>query len=136
MQFAMDMVDSDVLEPANQITDAEDRLRFILDRQVGMSDHVKSITILAEEGAALNGHDRGAIIDHKRKYFACAATLQELKDEGKLRDLDVSVATLNLFAMVLGQARWYHLHVKLSAEEVAEQSVRLLLEGLLAPGIR
>ena len=132
MQYAMDMVDSQVLEPASQIADAEQRLRFILIRHAGMTDHVKAITILAEEVAALNEQDRQSIVNRKRRYIDCVrSTLQELSDEGKLRDLDVSVATLNLFAMVLGLARWYRPNGKLSAMAVAEQTASLLLGGLL-----
>ncbi len=134
MQFAMDMVDSMVLEPASQIADAEERLRFILSRHAGMTEHVTSLTVLADEVAALNVRDRELIIARKRRYFDFVrGTLQTLSDEGKLRDLDVSVATLNLFAMVLGLARWYRPNGKLSAEEVADQTARLLLEGLLRP---
>jgi AcrR family transcriptional regulator len=134
MQFAMDVVDCQVLEPASQIVDAEQRLRFILTRHAGMTDQVKAITILAEEVAALNERDRETIIARKRQYFDCVRnTLQELSAEGKLRDLDVSVATLNLFAMVLGLARWYRPDGKLSAEAIAEQTAKLLLEGLLRP---
>ncbi len=134
MQFAMDMVDSSVLEPASQIADAETRLRFILTRHAGMTDHVKAITILADEVAALSERDQEAIITRKRRYFNFVRdTVQTLSDEGKLRDLDVSVATLNLFGMVLGLARWYRPDGKLNAEQVAEQTARLLLEGLLKP---
>ncbi|MCA9147145.1 MAG: TetR family transcriptional regulator [Planctomycetales bacterium] len=134
MQFAMDMVDSNVLEPASRISDAEERLRFMLVRHAGMTDHVKAITILAEEVAALNELDRELIIARKRRYFDFVrSTLEELKEAGKLRDLDVSVATFNLFAMVLGLARWYRPDEKLSAEAIAEQTTNLLLNGLLKP---
>jgi TetR/AcrR family transcriptional regulator, cholesterol catabolism regulator len=132
MNFAMDMVDNGVLEPASAIDDPEERLRYILGRHAGMTDHVKALTILADEVGSLAEPDREVIIRRKRRYFNFVRdTLQELSEAGKLRDLDVSVATLNLFATILGLARWYSPDGPLSAREVADETAKLLLNGLL-----
>ncbi len=132
MQFAMDMVDKQVVEPASQIHDAEERLRFVLARHAGMTEYVKAITILTDEVAALDDRERQVVMRRKRQYFEFVrGTLQQLQDEGKLRDLDVSVATLNLFSTVLGLARWFRPSGKLDAEQVAEETAKLLLGGLL-----
>ncbi len=132
MQFAMDIVDEKVLTPARKIQDPEERLRFTLARHAGMTKYVKEITILAEEVAALSDEHRDFILERKRNYFEFVrATLVELNEQGKLRDLDPTIAALNIFGMVLGIARWYRPDGKLGPEKVAEQTSRLLLGGLL-----
>ncbi|TXT35761.1 MAG: hypothetical protein FD138_1230, partial [Planctomycetota bacterium] len=101
MQFAMETVETVIVEPAEAITDAEERLRFMLERHAGMTDYVREITILTEELPALAPEDRDIIIGRKRRYRDFVRdTLYELKYEGKLRDLDVDVATMNIFATV------------------------------------
>lgn len=132
MQFAMDMVDHIIVAPAQEIEDAEQRLRFILARHAGMTNYVREITILAEEMASLDDADRQVIVARKRRYFVFVrSTLEDLQRDGKLRDVDISVATLNMFATVLGIARWYRPDGKLSAEQVADETAKLLLGGLL-----
>lgn len=134
MQFAMDIVDQRVLEPAQSIRDPEERLRFILARHAGMTKYVKEITILAEETAALTEQHRQVIVQRKRRYFDFVRqTLQELKDEGKLRSYDVTVATLNILATVLGISRWYNPDGPLSSEDIARETASLLLDGLMRP---
>ncbi len=132
MQFAMDIVDSEVVGPARKIPDAEQRLRFILSRHASLTRYMKEISILTDEVVALAEAQRRIIIERKRQYFDfLRETLISLRNEGKLRELDVTVATLNIFAMVIGIARWYQPDGRLSAAEVATQTARLLLGGLL-----
>ncbi|MEZ6063597.1 MAG: TetR/AcrR family transcriptional regulator [Planctomycetaceae bacterium] len=132
MQFAMDTVESFVIEPAGKIADAEDRLRFLLNRHAGMTEYVREITILTEELPALNPDHRQHIIARKRHYLNfLRQCLNELRLQGKLRDLDVDVAALNVLATVLGISRWFDPGGRLSAEQVAEETSRFILAGLL-----
>lgn len=132
MQFAMDIVDQQIVKPAGAIADPEERLRFILDRHAGLTRFVKEISILTDEVVALRKEHRRVVIERKRKYYEFVrATLEELRQQNKLRDLDVTVATLNLLATVLGIARWYRPDGRLSAGEIAQQTRDLLLHGLL-----
>ncbi len=132
MQFAMDSVDSLVLEPAQDIDDAEERLRFILQRHAGMTQYVREITILTEEIAALTEDHRQIIVARKRRYLDFVRrTLKDLKEEGRLRDLDVTLAALNLFSKVLGMARWFKPNGLLTAEQVTEETSMFILGGLL-----
>lgn len=132
MQFAMDTVESVIVAPAAAIPDAEERLRFILERHAGMTDYVREITILTEELPALAPDDREHIIARKRRYRDFLRdTLYELKYEGKLRDLDVDIATMNVFATVLGIARWFTPNGRLNAAQVARETSRFILGGLL-----
>ncbi len=135
MQFAMDIVDGKIVRPASQITDPEQRLRFILDRHAGLTRFVKEISILTDEVMALKPEHRTTIIQRKRRYFEIVRqTLRELCEQNKLRDLDETVAALNLLATVIGIARWYRPNGRLSAQEIAHQTRELLLHGLLRSG--
>lgn len=132
MQFAMDTVQSLVIEPALKIADAEERLRFILARHAGMTEYVREITILADELPALTEAHRQVIVRRKREYLMLLReTLLELRYEQKLRELDVDVAALNVFATILGIARWFRPNGRLSAQQVTDETTRFLLAGLL-----
>ncbi len=132
MQFAMDTVESFVIEPAREIHDAEERLRFILNRHAGMTESVREITILTEELPALTPEHRQQIIVRKRRYLDfLRECLNELKYEGKLRNLDVNIAALNVLATVLGISRWFDPEGRLSAEQIAHETSRFILAGLL-----
>lgn len=132
MQFAMDTVESLVIEPARAIDDPEERLRFILNRHAGMTEYVREVTILTEELPALAEDDRQHIIARKRQYVDfLRETLHQLKAEGKLRDLNVKIASLNVFATVLGISRWFDPSGLLTAEEVASETSQFILGGLL-----
>ncbi len=132
MQFAMDTVESVVVEPAQSIEDPEDRLRFILERHLGMTEFVREITILTDELPALTPEHRTHIVTRKRRYLNfLRETLSALKHQGKLRDLDVDVAALNVFATVLGISRWFTPNGRLAVEQVTQETVRFILCGLL-----
>ena len=132
MQFAMDTVESFVVEPAQSIEDPEDRLRFILERHAGMTEYVREITILADELPALTLEHREHIVARKRRYLDfLRTTLHELKNQGKLRDLDVNIAALNVFATILGIARWFDPHGRLTGQQVTQETTQFILGGLL-----
>jgi AcrR family transcriptional regulator len=134
MQFAMDIVDEKILRPAQQIHDPEQRLHFILERHAGLTRYVKEISILTDEVVALREEHRRIVIQRKRRYYEfLKGTLEELRRRGRLRDVDVSVAALNLLATVIGIARWYRPGGRLSASVIAAQTRDLLLHGLLRP---
>ncbi|GIW94365.1 MAG: TetR family transcriptional regulator [Pirellulaceae bacterium] len=132
MQFAMDVVDQKIVIPAQAIEDPEERLRFILDRHAGLTRYLKEISILTDEVVALKPEHRQIVLERKRRYFEFVReTLRQLQHQKKLQQLDVTVATLNLLATLLGIARWYRADGRLSAEEIARQTRELLLHGLL-----
>jgi len=132
IKYAMDLVETKVVDPTRQIADPEQRLREMLARHAGMTRYVKEITILAEEVDALAPEHRDKIIERKRAYLDFLRdTLQELKAAGKLRDLDITIAALNVFATILGMVRWYRSDGSLSPDEIAEQIANFVLGGLL-----
>ena len=133
MTFAMDCVERDIIAPCQEISDPEQRLRGIV------RNHVNSIlvsggaiTVLTEELNKLSAAHKRRIISRKRLYLDLLRdTLQTLKKSGRLRDLDITIAALNLFATVLGVARWYDPKGRLSSDCVADEIARFILAGLL-----
>jgi AcrR family transcriptional regulator len=70
MSFAMDMVDEDVIGPAQKVADPEERLRVIVERHVKRILEVGgAVTILLEEMSALKPAHQRIIRSRKRAYF-------------------------------------------------------------------
>jgi hypothetical protein len=63
-------------------------------------------------------------------------TLRQLKDEGKLKDVDATVAAFSLFGMLLWLSRWYKPDGRLTGDEVANEIEKIALGGLLRPQAR
>jgi AcrR family transcriptional regulator len=133
MNFAMDMVDEDVVAPAREIADAEDRLSTIIDRHAKrILDVGGSVTILLEEMAALTPAHQRTVRNRKRTYFELVKqTLEQLAAEGKLRDVNPTVATFSLFGMILWISRWYRRDGELTPQEVLRDFHELALSAVL-----
>jgi len=77
------------------------------------------------------------ITRRKREYFNhLRDLLNELKAAGKLNDVDTTVATFSLLGMVNWLSRWFRQDGDLTQEQVAEQIVKIALNGLLRPESR
>jgi len=133
MEFAMDCIERDIVDPCSTIEDPETRLREMIAR------HLRTviitgggITLLTEEDQKLPPTRRTVIATRKRRYFDLARnTLVELKGSGRLRPIDASAATHSLFSTFLGLARWYRPDGRLSGEEAADETAHFILAGLL-----
>lgn len=133
MDFAMDTIESDVVEPSREVSDPEERLRALIWNHVHLlTSHGIHVAILTDEVTALTPAHRVHIIDRKRAYLDFVReTIQQLKDAGRTRELDVSIAALNILAVVVGMARWYKPDGSMPIDLVAEQTIQLLLGGIL-----
>ncbi len=133
ISFAMDCVERDIIRPSEEISEAEERLQFIIQA------HLKSIfvsggviTILTEEIHKLSPTHRQNVVAREHKYLDLVrGTLQELKKTGRLRDLDVTIAALNMFASILGIVRWYDAKGRFSSDRVAAEISQFIMSGLL-----
>lgn len=140
MNFGMDSLDEEVIFPARAIADAEQRLRSIIDNHVKLitgratSQGNNPITIVVDEVAGLTAAHRRKIDQRKRIYVDLIRdTLKQLKDEGKLRDVNVTAAAFSLLGMVLWLSRWYNPEGRLSSVRAAEEITKIALDGLLRP---
>jgi AcrR family transcriptional regulator len=138
MNFGLDELDEEVIVPARALTDAEQRLRTIIANHVRLITNRSTpqgnnpVTIVVDEVAGLTPAHRRKIDQRKRAYVDLVReTLQHLKDEGKLRDVDVTTATFSVLGMILWLSRWYNPDGRLTPEEVAEEITKIALGGLL-----
>jgi AcrR family transcriptional regulator len=133
MTYAMDNLDQRVIAPAQEIADAELRLRKIVEGHCrSLLEGVGAITIILEEMSALTAAHRRIIKARKREYFDfIRQTLQQLESEGKLRDVNLTTAAFSLLGMILWISRWYRRDGKLSADQVLKDYVDIAMSGLL-----
>ena len=133
MNFAMDMVDEDVIAPAREVTDAEQRLHTIVERHVKRILEVGgSVTNLLEEMPSLTPAHQRTVRNRKRAYFELVKqTLEQLRAEGKLRDVNSTVATFSLFGMILWISRWYRRDGELAPQEVLRDFIELASSAVL-----
>jgi AcrR family transcriptional regulator len=133
MTYGMDMVDQDVMVPSKQVEDASDRLRTIIARHSKRVLEVGgAVSVLLDEMYALTPAHRRAIKGRKRAYFELIReTLEQLKVEGKLRDVSPTVGTFCLFGMLSWVSRWYRKDGKLTSEQVLSDLLEAALNSVL-----
>ncbi len=138
MNFGLDELDEEVVTPAKSIADTSDRLRFIIANNARLVTRGQgAITILVDEITALTPAQNRKITRRKRAYFVSLRnTLNQLKAEGKLQDIDTTAATFSLLGMINWLSRWYRQDGALSEEQAAEQIVKIALNGLMRPESR
>jgi hypothetical protein len=73
----------------------------------------------------------------QRKYFDLVRdTLKELKAEGRLRDVDITVAAFSTIGMILWMPRWFRQGGRLNNEQAATEIANLALAGVLTSKAR
>jgi len=133
MMYAMDNVDRNIIAPAQEVADAEERLKTIVDRHTkSVIEGVGAITIVLEETAALTPAHRRAITSRKRAYFEfIRRTLEQLAEEGKLRSVNPTTAAFSLLGMILWISRWYRRDGKITPEEALRDYLEIAMNGVL-----
>jgi len=133
MGYAMDMVDEDVISPAREVADPEERLYTIIERHAKRILEVGgAVTVILEEMYALTPAHRRIIRSRKRAYFELVRdTLEKLAEDGKLREVDPSVGTFCLFGIILWISRWYRRDGKLAPEDALENIIEVGMSAVL-----
>ena len=133
MNYAMERLETGVIEPSREVADAESRLRSILERHGRLlTEGNKAIIILTDEIEGLKPKHRKQILDRKRVYFDFVRdTLETLHAEGKLRNVNTTVATFSLFGTLLWLPRWFRPEGRLTGEQVIAEIVDIAVGGLL-----
>lgn len=133
MNYGMDKLDNGVIAPASQIEDAEKRLIAIIDYHAKLiTQGTNAITVLVDEVAGLSTIQRKKIIQRKRVYFDFIRdTLNTLKEDGRLKDVDTTVAAFSILGMLLWISRWYHRDGKLTSDQVANEVLKVAIGGTL-----
>jgi AcrR family transcriptional regulator len=138
MSYGMDKLDRSVIEPAEAIADAEGRLRAIITNHVKLitrgstEEGFNPVTVVVDEVAGLSAAHRRKIDQRKRVYVdLIRRTLEELAGEGKLKEVDITVAAFSLLGMMLWLARWYHPDGRLTGDQMADEISRMALGGIM-----
>ncbi len=114
--------------------DPEDRLRKMIENHtVLILELGGSISILTDEVQSLTPANRRKIIALKRDYMEFVReTLRELRAQKKMRQLNINVASMNLFALIVGVARWYNpkkgWSIKKTSREISKFAMGALLK--------
>jgi AcrR family transcriptional regulator len=133
INFAMEGLETSVIEPSRAIADPIQRLLSIVTLHAQLlTEGNKAITILTDEVDALKLRHRKQILDRKRAYFELVReTLDALQSENKLRDVDTTVAAFSLFGSLLWLPRWFRSEGPLTSEQVVAHIVAIVIGGLL-----
>ena len=113
--------------------DPVDCLKEMIFRQVCLiCEKSKEIKIYIEEQYQLPLHlRRKALTQHRQIYDLYYNKINEIANRGLKRDINPTVMTFSIFAMMNWSYRWFKEEGKLSIEEVAENIIRIFLGGIM-----
>jgi AcrR family transcriptional regulator len=133
MNYAMDSVDQGIIAHASPVEDAEARLREIIERHCrSVLEGVGALTIVLEEVTALTPAHRRAITARKRAYFEfIRGTLEQLAREGKLREVNPTVAAFSLLGMILWISRWYRRDGSITTADALRDYVEIGMHAVM-----
>lgn len=108
-------------------------LREMIFRQVCLiKEKRKEIKIYMEEQYQLPTTLRKESIKHHRQiYDIYHNKISEIHDKGLYREIDKTVTTFCIFAMMNWAYRWFRDNGRLSIEEIAEHIIRIFFNGIL-----
>jgi AcrR family transcriptional regulator len=133
IRLGLDSVKGEVLDPAREIFDAEERLRFIILNHARLSaggNH--AVIIISHEDNELSFQQREEILIRRREYFDfIRETLIELKNQGKIAEIDLTTATFTILGMIIWLSRWYSPKGKISLDKVCNDVCEMALQGIL-----
>jgi AcrR family transcriptional regulator len=133
MSFGLDRVRDEVVIPVRAIRDPEQRLRQLVVRHARITTRGQgAVAHLGDEIRALPPAARRQIEHRMRIYFDLVRdTLSELRADGRLRDVDLTVATFSLIGMILWLPRWFRQDGRLTQDQVAKDLATLALGALV-----
>ena len=135
INLGLDSVQNEVLDPARKITDAKERLRFIILNHSRLSaggNH--AVIIISHEDNELSFQQREETLKRRREYFDFIRdTLVELQSQGRIQDIDLTTATFTILGMIIWLSRWFSSKGKMSVEKVCEDVCEMAMRGILKP---
>jgi AcrR family transcriptional regulator len=140
MNFAMDLLEAEVLVPAEGESDPQKRLANMVAGHIRVViQDPSAMTILVYEEENLSTDHRAKILSRKEKYEqmlrGSIQTVIDLRDGDPNQSnnkIDASVAAYSFLGMIHWVVRWHGTEVDLSKEEVVDQMTHLALYGLLS----
>ncbi len=136
MDFAMNRLEVEVLEPARKEEDPQQRLTILLSGHVELVlEDASAMTIMSSEEEGLDEKHRSQIRARKRAFaeFLRDTITAVLETYGRTADIDPGVAAFSVLGMIHWIVRWYHADGRLGPEEIVVQVTHIILHGLV-PG--
>lgn len=137
---AMDFLEAATTEVIAIGGDSETVLRQIIYRNALMitKEQDGAFTLLVIDlPKGLSPRHRRSITRRKRVYFDTIRTLlNELQEQGTLRDIDTTVSAFSMLGMVIWISKWFKARGRLTQEEVAGQVTELALSAVLSDRAR
>lgn len=92
----------------------------------------KETKIIVMDDAWLTGERKKANISSQRKLYSLyKKKLIELQEKGLIVDTDLTVLVFSIFGVIAQSIRWYREKGALSKEEVAQNVIRILFNGIM-----
>ena len=135
LHHALNELERVVVVPTSALEDPERRLRVIIRLYTqGIIEYGPAFTLLFPERRHLDAEPK-ALIDMRIGRFLAfmRETLQGLAQEGKLRDLDIDIASRHILQTIVGMARWYPEDANETAARLIEQTVNFNMSAILKP---
>ena len=133
LQFAMNVMDHEVIEPTRGIAEPEERMRSMIRLHVrSLFKHGLEFALLFPERRHLEPAQQEIVWQRVDRYRGLLRTaMRELADQGKLRELDINVAASHILQTIAGIARWHPQGRGVAEAWLAEQTVNFNLSAIL-----
>lgn len=134
MNFAMDLVEREVVAPAKDIADPRQRLELLISGHMQLVlEEASAMAILVSEEEGLDDAHRAKILARKRDYTVVVrGTIERLLSEHpQATVVDPVIATNSLFGMMQFVVRWYRPDGRLGKKQIIEQMTQLAMHGLI-----
>ena len=134
MNYALDLLDAEVVKPVKNMPDAEQRLRSLIELHASLIiDKGIEMTILLDESTGLTSEDLATITKRRNRHYRFVRGIVErLKVEGKLHpNIDVTIITHSIIGQLQWLARWYHPGGRLKRNRTIEEFTRSVMAGVL-----
>ena len=134
MDFAMNRLETEVLEPARKEDDPEERLAILLSGHAELViEDASAMTILVYEEEGLDDAHRAKIRQRKRAYadFLRDTIAAVLETHGRGGKIDPSMAASSVLGTVHWIVKWYQPKGRLTKEEVVDYVTELIMHGLV-----
>ena len=136
LSHALDVNDETTAAVFAATTDPELRLARLVQAEVlditREAERPLTPLMVAEMGELAPGHYREIARRRRRHYERHRALLEEIDAAGGLRDVDTTVATLGLLALIARVMEWFRPDGRLDGEQVAFEVTKIALGALLA----
>jgi TetR/AcrR family transcriptional regulator len=138
MSFGLDQIEAEVVAPVRALADPEARLHALVYRHVRIATRADgAVAELADEVRSLPALNRRRIQQRMRAYVDFVHTIvADLRADGRLRDIDSTIATYTVLGAILWVPRWFREGRRLTAAQVAAEVAETTVAALLRPGRR